>query len=260
MKLTIVGCSGSYAGPHSPASCYLVQADLDGRTWSILLDLGNGALGELQRHLAPRDVDAVVLSHLHPDHCADLSGLHVMLRYDPAGAPEAALPIYGPRGTDLRAARASGVSDDEAGDAQLLRPEMDFRDLADAEVFTIGPFRITPLRVNHPVEAYGLRVEADGRTLAYTGDTDTCAALTPLMTKADLVLSDSAFCEDRDDVEGIHLSGHRAATAAVLAGGVKRLMLTHIPPWNDPEVCRAEADLVWPGDVELAQPGATYVL
>jgi len=66
MRLTIVGCSGSLAGPSSPASCYLVQAEYEGRTWNLVLDLGNGALGALQRHIDLMAIDAVVLSHLHP--------------------------------------------------------------------------------------------------------------------------------------------------------------------------------------------------
>src|SRR5699024_8069731 len=101
-------------------------------------------------------------------------------------------------------------------------------------------------------------VEADGRVLAYSGDTDACDALSPLFADADLVLVDSAFVEGRDDARGIHLTGRRAARAAVDAGGVGRLMLTHIPAWNDPEVCRADAAEVWPGEVELARPDATY--
>ena len=66
MRLTIVGCSGSLAGPSSPASCYLVQAEYEGRTWNLVLDLGNGALGALQQHIDLMAIDAVVLSHLHP--------------------------------------------------------------------------------------------------------------------------------------------------------------------------------------------------
>ena len=77
---------------------------------------------------------------------------------------------------------------------------------------------------------------------------------------ASLVLTDSAFVDGRDVARDIHLSGSRAAQAAVDAGGVKRLMLTHIPPWNDPAVCRAQAAAVWPGDVELAEPDAVYDL
>ncbi|MGN6413010.1 MBL fold metallo-hydrolase [Flexivirga sp.] len=258
MKLTVVGCAGSYAGPDSPASCYLVQAERDGRTWNLLLDLGNGALGTLQRFIDPLSIDAIVLSHLHPDHCADLSGLHVVLRYHPTQPQSVTVPVWGPKGTGLRVARAAGVTDDEANDPALLEPEYDFRDLTDRGAFTVGPFTVTAVRVNHPVEAYGLRVEADGTVLAYTGDTDSTPALGPLLTGADLALTDAAFCDDRDDAEGVHLSGRRAAEAAVAAGGVQRLMLTHIPAWNDPEVCRKQAAAGWPGDVEVAEPFASY--
>ena len=84
MRLTVVGCSGSYPGPESPASCYLVEADdADGRTWRILLDLGSGALGALQRYADPLGIDAVFLSHLHADHCLDLCGYYVLRRYHP---------------------------------------------------------------------------------------------------------------------------------------------------------------------------------
>ena len=253
MRLTIVGCSGSLPGPSSPASCYLVQAESEGRTWNLVLDLGNGALGALQRHIDPMRIDAVALSHLHADHCLDLCGLYVAQKYSPMAIVRTRIPVYGPRHTGERIARAYGLTSLESMDA-----EFDFRRLADREEIRIGPLTVTPHLVNHPVEAYGFRVEADGKALAYTGDTDSCDALGPLCHNAALVLADSAFVDGRDDVQGVHLSGRRAAQAAVDSGGVQRLMLTHIPPWNDPEVCRAQADTLWPGDVELAVADAIH--
>lgn len=254
MKVTIVGCSGSFAGPSSPASCYLVQTEHEGRSWNILLDLGSGALGTLQQHLDPRDLDAVFLSHLHPDHCMDLCGLYVVQRYHPDG-PSTPLPVLGPAGTERRLSEAYGLDGEHA-----MASEFDFADHVDGQPVVVGPFTVTPYAVHHPIAAYGLRVEADGRVLAYTGDTDACDALTPLMTGADLVLADSAFVEGRDALHGIHMNGAQCARAASAAGGVKRLMLTHIPAWNDPQVCRAQAAEHWSGDVELAQPGAAYLL
>ena len=82
MRLTIVGCAGSFPGPDSASSCYLVEHD----GFRMLVDLGSGALGPLQRHLDLRDVDAVLLSHLHADHCFDLSGFYVVSKYHPTGA------------------------------------------------------------------------------------------------------------------------------------------------------------------------------
>ncbi len=254
MRVTIVGCSGSFAGPTSPASCYLVQAEHEGRTWNIALDLGSGALGTLQQHLDPRDLDAVLLSHLHPDHCIDLCGLYVVQRYHPEG-PSPRMPVYGPAGAARRMSEAYGLDDSRAMDSEFT-----FHDHVDGRPVVIGPFTVTPYTVNHPVEAYGLRVEADGAVLAYTGDTDECDALTTLMAGADLVLADSAFVEGRDVLHGIHMNGAQCARSATRASGVGRLMLTHIPAWNDRERCRRQAAEHWAGEVELAEPGATYPL
>ena len=245
MRVRVIGCSGSFAGPSSPASSYLVTAEADGRTWNVLLDLGSGALGPLQRHVDPADLDAVLLTHLHPDHCADLCGLYVAHTYAPDGPPARRLPVWGPRGTRSR--------------ISLMYQVFSFSRLEDRVAIVVGPLTITPYAVNHPVEAYGFRVEADGAVLAYTGDTDSCDSLGHLMADADLVLADSAFVDGRDDVRGIHLSASRAARAAAGAGGVKRLVLTHMPAWNDAEVCRAQAEPHWPG-VEVVEPGAVYDL
>lgn len=253
MKLLVVGCSGSYAGPDSPASCYVVSAEHEGRTWRVALDFGNGALGAMQQHFDPLDLDAVVLSHLHPDHCLDLCGLKVMWYYSPVRRPDHPLDVWGPAGTSERMARAYGV-----GEPEQLEPCLSFRTMRPEQPIVVGPFTITPVPVLHPVEAYGLRVEADGSVLAYTGDTDLCDSLTTLCHDADLVLADCAFVDGRDEASGVHMSGSRAAQAAVAAGGVDRLMLTHMPAWNNPEVCRAQAADFWPGYVETAQAGHTY--
>lgn len=256
VDVTIIGCSGSFAGPASPASSYLVAARDEGRTWNVVLDLGSGALGALQRHVDPNTVDAVLVTHLHVDHFIDLCGLYVMRKYQPHqidAARPAALPVWGPHGTAAHLAAAYG--NPELDDVPGV---FDFFTVRDRDPIVIGPFRITPVRVEHPIESYGYRVEAGGATLAYTGDTDTCDALGELMAGADLVLADSAFVDGRDEARGIHLSGTRAAEAAVRAGGVSRLMLTHLPAWNDPQVCREQAAGVWPRRVEVAEPDCTY--
>lgn len=243
MRLTVIGCSGSLAGPDSPASSYLVQAD----GFSLVLDLGNGALGALQRHLALTDLDAVILSHLHPDHYIDMCGLHVARAYDPRGGYRE-LPVYGPSGT---AKRLDHAYDGEIGD------RFDIRALTAGLTFDIGPFAVTVDRVDHPVEAYGIRLEHGGRTLTYSGDTDTCSQITGLARNADLFLCEAAFQEGRDTDRHVHLTGRRAGQVAA-AAAARRLVLTHIPPWTDADVVSAEAREVFDGPLEVATPGATY--
>ena len=250
MRVTVVGCAGSFPAPGSPASCYLVEAtDETGRTYRVLLDLGNGAVGPLQRFLALDTIDAILISHLHPDHCADLSGLYVALRYQPGGPSPHRIPLYGPAGTLRRITDAYGV--DAAG-----KPEQvyDVTELADGQQLRFGPLLVTARQVDHLVETFGFRLEADGRAVAYSGDTDACPALVDLAGGVDVFLCEASFLEGRDTVRGVHLTARRAGETAAEAG-VGRLMLTHLPVWNDPAEVAAEASSAFSGTVELARAG-----
>ena len=257
IRLTVVGCTGSFPGPDSPASCYLVEADDQaGRPWRLLLDLGNGALGPLQRHLDLREIDAVLLSHLHPDHCLDLCGLYVARRYHPdrvgAAGPTERLPVYGPSRTLDRLVHGYDLDGETAMAEQFAVHQWQHH-----TAVQVGPFTVTPFRVQHPVEAYGLRVEHDGAVLAYTGDTDSCPALLDLARDADLLLAEASFQEGRDTARGIHLTGRRAGLAAAQAGA-RRLLLTHLPVWNDPQVVLAEARGAFAGPVSVAGSGQVH--
>lgn len=259
MRLTVVGCSGSYPGPDSPASCYLLEAEhtADGatRTWRLLLDLGNGALGALHRHTDPLAVDGVALSHLHADHCLDLCGYYVLRKYHPRGA-QPRIPVWGPAGTAERLARAYDLPVDPG-----MREEFDFREYSEPgappEPVVLGPFTVEPCRVEHPVDAFAIRVTAHGRTLVYSGDTAPSAAFDELAKDADLLLAEASFRDADDNPPGIHLTGSdcgRTATAA----GAGRLVLTHVPPWHDPADAVAEARTTWQGALDVAVAGATY--
>jgi len=253
MRLTVVGCSGSYPGPESPASCYLLQADHDGRTYSLVVDLGNGALGALQRHIDLTEVDAVALSHLHVDHCIDMTSYYVVRTYHPGGILPA-LPVHAPGGASERMAVASGFADSRGVDEVFA-----FVDWQNGHQVRLGPFTLTPATVAHPVETYALRIEADGRVLVYSGDTGPSPALSELAEGADLLLCEAAFVDGSDNPPDLHLTGRQAADHARRAD-VGRLMLTHIPPWHDPAQVLAEAEAGLPGRVELARPGATYTV
>lgn len=258
MQLTIVGASGSVSGPLGPASSYLVQAPHEGRTFSLLLDLGPGAFGALYRYLDPAEVDAVALSHLHPDHCGDVCALYVAGRYAPT-APWRRIPVYGPAGTPERLVRAYEV-DGTAEPGPSIADWFDHRVWQRDQV--VGPFTVSTVRVAHPVEAYAIRVRQDvpdGGSLVFTGDTGPTPALAELAAGVDVLLSEAAFLSGVDNPPGLHLTGAQAAEIAESVGA-ELLVLTHIPPWHDPEQVLAEARRVRRGPIELAAPGVRWTV
>jgi ribonuclease BN (tRNA processing enzyme) len=255
MKLTVVGCSGSYPGPDSPASCYLLEAEhSDGRevrTWRILLDLGSGALGALQTYVDPLSIDAVLLTHLHADHCLDLAGYYVLRKYHPNGH-QPRIPVWGPPDTANRMARAYDL-DETPG----MHEEFDFQIWRGP--LQIGPYAIDPILVDHPVDAFGLRISADGATLGYSGDTGPCPGLDRVAEDVDLLLAEASFRAGDDNPTSLHLTGTDCGDVASRVGA-RRLVLTHIPPWFDKADALAEAKAVYDGPLELARAGATYEL
>jgi ribonuclease BN (tRNA processing enzyme) len=249
MRLTVIGCSGSLPGPDSPASCYLLEAE----GFRLLLDLGNGAIGALQRHASLADIDAICLSHLHADHCLDLCSYYVARVYGPGGSrPQ--IPVYGPAGTAQRMAQAYGLAD-QPGMTEVFS----FRTLAE-ETSQVGPFQLTTARMSHPVETFGFRFEHAGRVLAYSADTGESAALVRLAGQADLLLCEASFLTGPDLPAGQHLTARQAAEHAARAGA-GRLMLTHVPPWHDSARSLDEAaGVTFGGPVSLAASGLSVDL
>ena len=258
MKFTVVGSSGSVSGPDSPASSYLVQAPYEHRTFTLVLDLGPGAFGALYKYLDPSRVDAFGFSHLHPDHCFDLCAYFIAARYSPT-APWPAQPVYGPPGTGQRIGRAYEVLQPDGGgeSAKVISEHFDYRDWAESQ--QIGPFLVRTAEVDHPVRAYAIRVEETSGargSLVYSGDTGPSDALTELASGVDLLVAEAAFLEGRN-ARGVHLTGRQAAETASRAA-VGALVLTHIPPWHDPDQVKAQALPHYTGPIALATPGATW--
>jgi len=197
------------AGPQSSASSYLVQADgvdADGalRTYSIVLDLGPGSMGQLLRHLDPAELDAIAISHCHADHMVDLVGMHVYRRWLPTGAlgPVACL------GPSELLERLQGV--DGVPPSERYATEFGFVTAVPGRSYSVGPLVISPFEALHPVEAYGYRIEGPSEedpsrrvSLAFTGDTDICQTMSDMAQGVDLLLAEAAFVEGRDTLGGI---------------------------------------------------------
>lgn len=263
MRLTAIGSAGSMSGPESSASSYLVQArgideeTGEERNWSVVMDLGPGSFGQLWRYINPADLDALLITHGHADHLADIISYYVYLKWHPSGHLPP-LRTAGPREIVERIHQIDGYATVEDIDGCF-----DFTALKPGSTLTVGPMRITAFPGRHPVETYGFRIEGPSHfggteavVLAYTGDTDTCAGMTAMAQDADLLLSECGFTDDVE-AEGIHLSGVRAGDLAVESRAA-RLVLTHVQPWTSPAIPMAEAQSRYSGPVEVAVAGQSW--
>jgi ribonuclease BN (tRNA processing enzyme) len=236
MELTVLGCSGSFGAPGGGAcSGYLLQS---GDT-SIWMDCGNGTFGHLQEHVSVADLTAVVLTHGHPDHCVDIYGLHVLLRY---GIEREGLPVFAPAG--LEGYLLSLVSD--FGDV------FDWRAVGDGDTEKIGDIALRFSRTDHPPPTYAVEARADGRRMIYTADTGPGWTVGAFDADADVVLSEATYLHANRPAP-IHLSAKEAGEGAREARA-QRLILTHLWPLNDREETAAEGAEAFGASVEVATP------
>ena len=247
MQLTVLGCAGTFPGPASPCSGYLVEHD----GYRLVLDFGAGALGNLQRHCDLRDIDAMYITHLHADHCIDLVAYFYARRYHPEGAAPK-LTVHGPS-TVRQAIEAAYVTDV----SEMLDTVYDFQPVTAEGTRQIGPFEVRFIRVNHPVETYAMRVSAGGKTVAYSADTGECDALVDLARDVDLFLCEASYLEGDANPPDVHLTGRMAGRYAAVAAA-KRLVLTHLVPWGDQARTLAEAEGAYDGEILVARPLDSY--
>jgi ribonuclease BN (tRNA processing enzyme) len=241
MRLTVLGSSASYAGPGRACSSYLVEAD--GR--KVLLDCGHGTLANLSRVMDPASLDAVFLTHGHPDHFADLYALQALLRFAPSG-PLPPLPVHAPAGLlERMMCVLSGHGREQFFDAFTAF------DLVDGDTVSFGDLYVTPQVVTHEGEAFALVAEADGRRLCYTGDARSDIKVLMAATGSNLLLAEATLPEGFAG-KAPHMTAGQAAALAISAG-VHSLMLTHLWPTTPREEILSTASAVFNGEVRLAE-------
>lgn len=239
VALTVLGCSGTHAGRGQMCSSYLLEHD----GYRLLLDCGNGSLANLQRCVDVSDLDAVVLSHLHPDHFADLYGLYYALRFHPGGP--ASVPVYAPAG-------AGAFIGQLLGSQETFLRTCAFSEVAAGQRLMLGPLHVELFAADHPVETLASRIDADGTVVAFSGDSGPTATLVDCARDADLFLCDATWLgRDGPHPEGVHMTGTQAGALASEAA-TARLLLTHIYPRTDRDALAAEAADAYDGDVLVA--------
>ncbi|GGN68179.1 MBL fold metallo-hydrolase [Streptomyces albiflavescens] len=249
LGLTVLGTASPHPQPGRPCSGYL----LSGGGAEVWVDAGPGSFAELQRHTDPARLDAIWISHLHADHCADL--VSALYGYAYGGlTPSAPLPVYGPPELGHRLAGFFGQSD-----PGFLGGVFNFRTLYDGHDTRVGELRLRTRAVVHDTETYGLRAECEGSVLAYSGDSGPCSALAELAVGADLFLCEADIDRHRGSERQVHLTPEDAGAIAERAGAGE-LLVTHVGPTLTPESATERAAAVFGGRTATAREGDSRAL
>ena len=238
MRLTVLGACGAWPDAGQACSGYLVEHD----GFRLLLDLGYATVPRLLQQTGADSIDAVFVSHGHPDHCADLNPLlrARALRDDPPPA----LPIYA-----LPGALDAVLALDRPG---MLDSAYVVYEFAAGDHLSIGPFRAETRLLPHSVPNSGIRLAAESRVLAYTGDTGPSPEVVALARGADLLLAEATYVDQVPEDSRRHLSSARQAGLQAAEAGARHLLLTHLQPGTDPHAARAAAADGYDGRTDVA--------
>lgn len=254
MKITVLGCWGAYPEKGEATAGYLLETDQH----HILIDCGSGVLAQLFKYISIEDLDAVILSHYHHDHVADLGCLQyaVMIGKQLRNASEAdmAQPQLQPQPQPLQI----------YGHAQSpFIPKLNFKNFTVGQEIQAGvPLDLNGLRIEfvptvHEEYNLAMRFEYGGKRLVYTGDTGHTEDLIPFMSGADLVIAEASLYANQRVQGAGHLTSAEAGRLAAQAG-VQELVLTHFPHYGELQTLQNEAEQAFKGKVQLAATGKTF--
>jgi ribonuclease BN (tRNA processing enzyme) len=241
MNVTILGSGTCVPSLKRNASGYLLEAD----DKEVLIDCGSGILLQLERAgRSYRNIDALFLTHGHPDHFADLMPLLHALFYTPNFTREKDFSIIAPKGFEQYYNRAIGSIIGESKDFRILFMEV-------AHTMCYGPWNIRTAETEHSADSTAYRFELEGRSVVFSGDADYESGIIELSEHADLLIADCSF-PDAMKVKG-HLSAKECGLLAKHAH-VKKLVLSHIYPADTPDAERVkEAASHFNGEIVLAE-------
>ncbi len=251
-QLIPIGTSPAWYNPGEPTSGFLLEGD----GTRVLIDCGSGVVSRyLALYGADAPIDAIVLSHVHADHCFDLVPLKYGIEYGTLGAwsPE----LWLPPGARERLTRLASTWNE---DFSYFDEPYRVREYGTDAAFQVGAFSVTALDVPHYIESKALRFELEGTSFGYTADLGPTDAIAPFMQGVDLLLAEAAFPEDGDlEQEG---RGHITATEAgqiARDAGAHSLLLTHVPEELGFDRARAAAASAFSGGpVAVARSGERY--
>lgn len=241
MELIVIGYWGGYPAENGATSAYMIKKD----GFNLVIDMGSGALSKLQKYINVEQIDAVLLSHYHHDHVADIGVLqYARLVKSYITGETTVLPIY-------------GHQEDETGFTSLTHDYTKGIAYHPDHSLQIGPFTITFLRTIHPVPCFGMRITDGESSIVYTADTAFHDDWIPFATEADLLVTDCNFYAHQNGEAAGHMTSQEGAMIAEQAH-VGELILSHLPQYGDPLQLIKEAEQIYQGKIRLASEGLTW--
>ncbi len=239
-RLTVIGCSGTYSSPDTSCSSYLLRS----ATTTVLLDAGPGSSMELQRHINLEDLDAIILSHEHPDHWTEMPVLYHAYRY---GLERFGVTVYGTKGTKTALLAVTPEANETA---------FSWTTIDESSTVTIGDINFSFSRTDHPVETLAILAESEGVRIGYSADTGPGWSPESFGQDIDVFVYETTLPEELEEFGIPHVTGRQAGTRAT-AAGVGHLVITHVPPGHDSLEREASAKTTFTGPISVAEPGLT---
>lgn len=241
MKLTVIGYWGGYPAKDGASAMYMVEKD----DFTLVLDIGSGGLMTFQKYKTVTDINAVLLSHYHADHIADVGVLqHALLVESYITGKKQVVPIY-------------GHTENREAFQRLNHKFTKATPYIEREPLKLGPFFIRFLKTKHSVPCYGMRITDGKSTLVYTGDSAFQQDWIPFCKDADLLLADCNFYAGQDGAKAGHMTSEEVAQIA-LSAKVKEVILTHLPHYGKHAQLIKEAKTIYSGNIQLAHEGLIW--
>lgn len=241
MKFTVIGPWGGYPAAGGASASYILEKE----DFLLLIDAGSSSLSKFQQIHDVMDLDAIIISHYHADHIADIGVFqHARLVYTYVTGEKKVLPIYGHEEDEIEFAKLSH----DFTEGIAYNPK---------EILHIGPFQITFIKTVHSVPCYGMRITDGETTIVYTADTAYQDEWIDFAKGADLLVTDCNFYENQNASESGHMNSKEAATIAEKAR-VKQLLLSHLPQFGDQNLLVEQAKKYYSGPVLLAKEGLSW--
>jgi len=243
MNFTTIGFWGAYPELDEPTSGYLLQTE----EANILVECGSGVLSKLYAFINPNDLDAVIVTHEHMDHCSDLMSLYynVMIQTK-LGIRTKALNVFIPRYMKML--------DKYIGEDHL---NVYYFDENSHYEFMDVSFSFS--KNVHPVEAYAVRMETESKKITFTGDTQLYEDLIDFASESDLLIAESSLYDTNENGVSGHMSAFEAADLAKMSQS-RELLLTHLPHYGNHEDLISNASKHFNGDIYLAGYGLSFEL